>query len=316
MGLSFFPKKSGQTLKALIKELANIEDRLDALRGELNDAKGAALAASEEAERAVFERASADKIEAAHHRLTQAELTTKTLVAVIKRYEAALAEKRAEHDAIVRAELAEKTAAMHEKDLSDYQSAALAAVDAMRSLIGPAEKIADVSFAAAEISGFAQSISRDLALSVEHTAAELAYLIDGLRAGRIAPSMPVEHEPVAPTTVAPVIERRTVLALAPIEWREDDRACVCGRYSQGALPVAIAARAIELGYGLDFADPQCRALVRMHSATATVPGAKVNVRLDDPSLQNATPIFGSDRVAADAGVHDSHGKSYVVHGGI
>ncbi|MEH2704508.1 hypothetical protein DXU06_07080 [Bradyrhizobium elkanii] len=109
-----------------------------------------------------------------------------------------------------------------------------------------------------------------------------------------------------------------MLALAPIEWREDDgaMACVCGRYSQGALPVAIAARAIEYGYALDFADPQVRVLTRMHSPALTAPGAKQNVSLDDPSLQKATPIFGSDRVAADAGVHDSHGKSYIVHGGV
>ncbi|PDT75089.1 hypothetical protein [Bradyrhizobium sp. C9] len=301
MGFSFFPKKGDQTLKSLIKDIANIEDRLGTLRGELNDVRGAAVAASEAAERLVFERKPTAEIEAAHALLAQSEASAKTLTSVIRRYEQALAQKRAEHDSIVRAELAAKLANEHEAALHDYQAAALAAVDAISALIAPAEKIGGLSFAAAEIAGFAQSICRDLALSVDHTAAELAYLIDGLRNGSIAPSMPVEHEPVAAIEVAPVIPTRRVVALADCKWQHGGELRAAAKDSQVDLPVATADRAVAAGRAAEVGSPAWL----KHNAGRLIqvdPRTTGLIDLDADDLRRPTPAFGNDQGVAAGGI--------------
>jgi hypothetical protein len=309
MGLAFLTKGAAKTVRALEADISKLKATKDQRTTELAKTL-AALATAQERVQALLldDKLDESKIKAVEADQLSHERRISALRLALETIDRQIADKRAEMDATITRELGEKLAATHEADLSAYKNDMDDLVAALRKVSVSASKVGEITFAAREMAELTGSMASQFPISFEVAAAEAQRHINGLRNGSVKPKQPTVAPVVEPKPQKPEIARRTVLALAQIEWTEDDGQHTCGKHGQAKLPVELAAKAISLRYAIDFSDDRVRQLACGH-VTAPRPGTNGNIDLNTVT-EAAQPVFGPRDTAAQAS------GMTVVHGGV
>jgi hypothetical protein len=315
MGLNFLNKASAATVKGLAADLRKLAARRDDLTSQLATQNSALAAHQAALQQGLIDGAPDATIAKAESSASDASRRISAISAAIATIDSQLAAVKSQHDELISRELGNRLADERE---ADYRSAEKKLRTLMAALVDatPAmERIADIAFIARQVSDVTRTLPADIEAALRAIEMDVICHVSGLRNGSVKPTLPQAAAPALVTTPKHEVERRVVLALAPIEWAETDGMHACGRYSQANLPTELADKAVALGYALEWSNERVRQLVRVHASEPGLPGAKANVNIDTVT-ERATGIFGRDRIAAESGMKASDGKSYVVHGGI